>query len=64
MSPLLITSIALPKGIKKECSREVRVADWELLSTWPPLQGPSEMTEKTDRDENKALMVLKNKKVC
>lgn len=62
MSPLLITSIALSKRIEKECLREVRMADWELMSTWHPLQGPTEMTEKTDMDKNRALMVLENKK--
>ena len=40
------------------------MADWELMSTWHSLQGPAEMTEKTDMHKNKALIALENKKVC
>lgn len=63
MSPLLY-HISCTIQRDKKCLAEVRRAGWELTCTWHPLQGPTEMTGKTDVDRNKALMVSENKKVC
>lgn len=51
MSPLLY-HISCTIQRDKKCLAEVRRAGWQLTCTWHPLQGPTEMTGKTDIEQS------------